>query len=154
MNRKALEKVWGPTAVTFMNLFFTKAFLGNLPEWVIYDGFNMILAFMTKALIGCGAPEDVKDLVLGLWTEYLGILEVAFYDSAAAADRFSLLDLEGNTANETANDTAVETANETQVAVPDWLSQITDPGPSKEHIDESNLSSPLADQLLFTPNKL
>jgi hypothetical protein len=48
------------------------------PEWVIYDGFNIILSHMTKSLVECGIEKDVCDTVFGLWGAYLHSLGVGF----------------------------------------------------------------------------
>nr|CAD7447938.1 unnamed protein product [Timema bartmani] len=48
-------------------------------DWTTWEGYNFILKGLVDELISCGAPPNLKTVVLQLWVMYLKRLRIAFF---------------------------------------------------------------------------
>nr|CAD7262095.1 unnamed protein product [Timema shepardi] len=54
-------------------------------DWTTWEGYNFILKGLVDELISCGAPPNLKNVVLQLWVMYLKRLRIAFFSKKKEA---------------------------------------------------------------------
>nr|CAD7195926.1 unnamed protein product [Timema douglasi] len=54
-------------------------------DWTTWEGYNFILKGLVDELISCGAPPNLKTVVLQLWVMYLKRLRIAFFSKKKEA---------------------------------------------------------------------